>query len=270
MQNAKTIGFIGGGNMAGAIISGIVSKKVLPPENIYVYDVDTKKLDEMAENLGVQKASGVSGIVDSCDIFMLCVKPNVVEKVLLEVKGCNRDKKPVVSIAAGWSARRIKSVAGEDQKVLRLMPNTPLLIGEGMTVFETPSDVDKDDYALIRGIFDGLGATAEAGEKLMDAVTAVSGSGPAYAYLFIDALADGGVLQGLPKDVALKLAAQTVLGAAKMVLETGKHPCALKDAVCSPGGTTIEAVKTLEAHSFKGIIFQAVEDCAMKSKKLSN
>lgn len=264
----KRIGFVGAGNMASAIIEGIVKKEILPAKNLYVYDIDQVKLASMEKELGITKVSSLPEIIKNADIILLCVKPNVMGIVLQNIKNEIKDK-AVVSIAAGWSALKIKEMIGNDKKVLRLMPNTPLMAGEGMTVFETPNNIDKEDYTLIQSIFGALGQTAEAPEKLMDAVTAVSGSGPAYAYLFIDAIADGGVLEGLPKDLALKLAAQTVLGAAKMVIDTGKHPSVLKDAVCSPGGTTIEAVKTLEDNAFKGTLMQAVRDCADKSKMLS-
>ena len=267
LQNKK-IGFIGAGNMASAIITGIVQKKILPAQCLYVNDIDQNKLNTMEKELNINKAPALTEAVKSAEIIFLCVKPNVMGSVLTEIKK-DLDGKAVVSIAAGWSAAMIKEIIGQDKKVLRLMPNTPLMAGEGMTVFETPTNIKKDDYTLVQSIFGALGQTAEASEKLMDAVTAVSGSGPAYVYMFIDALADGGVLEGLPKELALKLAVQTVLGSAKMVLDTGKHPGVLKDAVCSPGGTTIEAVKVLEDNAFKGTMMQAVHSCAEKSKKLS-
>jgi len=268
MTEEKKIAFIGAGNMASAIISGIVKNELLDAKNVIVYDIDSLKLDEMAAELHISKVATLLDAVENSQIIFMCIKPNVMEPVLQEIKD-KLNEKSIVSIAAGWSAKRIKDVIGKDKKVLRLMPNTPLMAGEGMTIFETPSDIPAEDNNLVKAIFNALGQTAEASEKLMDAVTAVSGSGPAYVYLLIDAIADGGVLQGLPKDLALKLAAQTVLGSAKMVLDTGKHPCALKDAVCSPGGTTIEAVKVLEDNAFKGTLIQAVEACAEKSRKLS-
>ncbi len=267
LQNKK-IGFIGAGNMASAIITGIVKKEILPAASLYVYDIDPNKLNSMEKELKINQAPALKDMVQSAELVFFCVKPNVMGGVLNEIKN-NLGGKAVVSIAAGWSAAMIKQIIGQDKKVLRLMPNTPLMAGEGMTVFETPSNIEKDDYTLVQSIFGALGQTAEAPEKLMDAVTAVSGSGPAYVYMFIDALADGGVLEGLPKDLALKLAVQTVLGSAKMVIDTGKHPGVLKDAVCSPGGTTIEAVKIMEDNSFKGTLMQAVRSCAEKSKKLS-
>jgi pyrroline-5-carboxylate reductase len=149
------------------------------------------------------------------------------------------------------------------------MPNTPLMVGEGMSVFETPTNLNDDEQSFISGIFSALGKVEYAPQKLMDAVTAVSGSGPAYVYIFIEALADAGVLCGLPRSTAMTLAAQTILGASKMVLDTKAHPGVLKDAVCSPGGTTIEAVKSLEQSGFRGAVIDAVEKCAQKSKALA-
>lgn len=261
-----SLGFIGAGNMAAAIIKGAIEKNVIRPEDIHVYDIDSNKCDTLKSNLRIKIYESVKALCEGSDIILLAVKPNVLSSVLTEIKEIN---KPVVSIAAGWSADMIKGVIGHNRKVLRLMPNTPLMAGEGMSVFETPSNFDDDHREFIENIFSALGKVEHAPLKLMDAVTAVSGSGPAYVYMFIEALADGGVLCGLPRDKAMTLAAQTVLGAAKTVIETGIHPGALKDAVCSPGGTTIEAVKVLETNGMRGAVINAVEQCAKKSKALA-
>ncbi len=262
------VGFIGAGNMAAAIIEGSIGKKVISAENIWVYDIDSAKLDDMKQRLGVLTANRLSELVESIDIVILAVKPNIIGAVLENIKDIIGSK-AVVSIAAGWSADRLKSVIGADKKVLRLMPNTPLMVGEGMTVFEVPHSVSEDEYVFIENMFSSIGRVEQAPERLMDAVTAVSGSGPAYVFLFIEALADAGVLCGLPRAQALELASQTVLGAAKMVLETGSHPGALKDAVCSPGGTTIEAVKSLENDGLRAAVINAAEKCAAKSRSMS-
>ena len=214
-------------------------------------------------------SDSIQNVCKSADIILLAIKPGAMHTVLSEIKGIIGEK-PIVSIAAGWSADMIKSVAGEGTKVLRLMPNTPLMVGEGMSVFETPSNLSEPERLLIEQVFSALGSIEYAPGKLMDAVTAVSGSGPAYVFMFIEALSDAGVLCGLPRAQALKLAAQTVLGASKMVLDTGRHPGVLKDAVCSPGGTTIEAVKSLEQDGFRGTVITAVEQCAQKSRELSD
>ncbi len=263
-----TLGFVGAGNMANAIIKGAVAKNVVAASGISVYDVDTEKIKALSDELGIRAATSLEELCDKSDIIVTAVKPNVMSAVLSEIKSYIGDK-PVVSIAAGWSAAMIKAVIGEDKKVLRLMPNTPLMAGEGMTVFETPGNLTEDEQMFVEKLFSALGQIDHAPVKAMDAVTAVSGSGPAYVFMFIEALADAGVLCGLPRAQAQKLAAQTVLGSAKMVLDTGSHPGALKDAVCSPGGTTIEAVKSLERDGFRGAVIAAAEKCAEKSQKLS-
>jgi pyrroline-5-carboxylate reductase len=262
-----TVGIIGAGNMASAIMRGAISSGVIDAQNICVYDIDTAKVAELQSLLNIRIAESLFDLVDSADIILLAVKPNVLGAVLADIKN-DINGKAVVSIAAGWSGDMIKAFIGVDKKVLRLMPNTPLMVGEGMTVFETPHTLTDEEFMFVEKIFASLGLVEQASQKQMDAVTAVSGSGPAYVFMFIEALADAGVLCGLPRTQAVKLAAQTLLGSAKMVLDTGSHPGALKDAVCSPGGTTIEAVKSLEEDGFRGSVIKAVERCAKKSQSL--
>lgn len=263
-----TLGFVGAGNMASAIIKGAVEKNVVSASGVFVYDVDADKTAQMQAALGIQAVGSLEELCEKSGVIVTAVKPNVMEAVLGGLKPLIGDK-PVVSIAAGWSADRIRAVIGADKRVLRLMPNTPLLAGAGMSVFETPGHLSDDETAFVERLFAALGEIDHAPAKLMDAVTAVSGSGPAYVFMFIEALADAGVLCGLPRALAQKLAAQTVMGSAKMVLESGCHPSALKDAVCSPGGTTIEAVASLEQDGFRGAVINAVEKCANKSQNMS-
>lgn len=263
-----TLGFVGAGNMASAIISGAVEKKVVSAEQIYVFDVDTQITQALSSQLGIVSVPSLNELCGKAEIIVAAVKPNVLTAVLNELKPLIGNK-PLVSIAAGWSADMIKSQIGEDKKVLRLMPNTPLLVGEGMSVFESPSNLSEEETAFVESLFSALGKIDHAPCKNMDAVTAVSGSGPAYVFMFIEALADAGVLCGLTRAQAQKLAAQTVMGSAKMVLDTGSHPGVLKDAVCSPGGTTIEAVKSLENDGFRSAVMNAVVKCADKSQKMS-
>ena len=267
-MKAFNMGFISAGNMAQAIIKVATAKGIIKGENVYAYDTDGSKTALLEESCGINAAGSSLEVCKSCDIIVLAVKPNIMPVVLEEIKD-HIENKTLVSIAAGWSAERIKGIAGEDKKVLRLMPNTPLLVGEGMSVFETPSNADSEAVSFIESVFCAIGKVKYAPSKLMDAVTAVSGSGPAYVFMFIEALADAGVLCGLPREMSMTLAAQTVYGASKMVMDTGTHPGALKDAVCSPGGTTIEAVKSLEEDGFRGTIIKAVKKCADKSRKLS-
>jgi pyrroline-5-carboxylate reductase len=245
-----------------------LEKAVVSAKQIYVFDVDTQKTQMMSKELGIVSVTGIEELCTNAEIIITAVKPNVLAAVLQELKPIIGNK-PIVSIAAGWSADMIKAQIGEDKKVLRLMPNTPLLAGEGMSVFESPSNLTDEETAFVESLFSALGKIDHAPCKYMDAVTAVSGSGPAYVFMFIEALADAGVLCGLTRAQAQKLAAQTVMGSAKMVLDTGSHPGALKDAVCSPGGTTIEAVKSLENDGFRGAVMNAVVKCAEKSQKMS-
>ena len=268
MEFSKKIGFIGCGNMATAIMSGMVQKGLTAPENINAYDIVAAQREKLAKQLGVNPCADLEELVRNNSIIFFCIKPNVLDSVLQQLCKMQISDKTFVSIVAGWSSVKIKNILG-DVNLLRIMPNTPLMAGEGMTVFETPYQIPAEDEVLITSIFEALGKVSHAPLKLMDAVTAVSGSGPAYAYLLIDAMADAGVYLGLPHNQAVLLAAQTVLGAAKNVLDTGKHPMELKDNVCSPGGTTIAAVKCMEEQAFKGIMMQAVEACAKKSKELA-
>ena len=264
-----SLGFIGAGNMAQAIIKGAIEKKVLNADDTYVFDIDSAKCNDVATHFGIQATDNLEAMCGCCDMLLLAIKPNVMKAVLTDICSVCADI-PIISIAAGWSAAKIKGIIGKDRKVLRLMPNTPLMVGEGMSVFETPCNFSVDETTFAAGIFSALGKVEYAPQKLMDAVTAISGSGPAYVYMFIEALADAGVLCGLPRDTSLTLAAQTVYGASKMVMSTGTQPGVLKDAVCSPGGTTIEAVKSLEQSDFRGAVIKAVEKCAEKSKILAD
>lgn len=267
-MKAYSLGFIGGGNMAQAIIKGAVKKGTVSPDHVFVYDIDSDKTKALAENAGIISAEDMTSLCRNSDIIMVAVKPAVMETVLNQIKHVLGEK-PLVSIAAGWSADRIRAIIGIDKSVCRLMPNTPLMAGEGMSVFETPCNIPDDAFEFIERLFMSLGRIEHVPASAMDAVTAVSGSGPAYVFMFIEALSDAGVLCGLPRDKAMTLAAQTVFGSAKMVLDSGRHPGALKDAVCSPGGTTIEAVKSLESDGFRGAVIKAVEQCRNKSQSLS-
>ena len=252
--------FIGGGNMASAIISGIVKSGFVPAENITVCDLLPEKLFHFKE-LGINVTSDSLSSAKNADVVVFAVKPDVLRKILPTFAGIEN---LFISIAAGVSVVELKEGLGKDANVIRVMPNTPALAGEGMTVI-CESDADTD-FAV--KLFSTIGKTLVLNEKYIDAVTAVSGSGPAYIYMVIEAMADGGVLCGLPRDVAYELAAQTVLGSAKMVLETGQHPGVLKDRVCSPGGTTIEAVYSLEKSDIRGAFIKAIKKCADKSKSM--
>ena len=210
-----------------------------------------------------------------CDAVMIAVKPKDVKSVLKQAAQYLTEKKVVISIAAGLSVEDLQRMAeegcgprGVKTKIIRVMPNTPAMVGAGMSALCRNEYVTEEEFEFVMKIFSGIGSAEEVEESLMDAVTGVSGSGPAYVYLFIEALADGGVLAGLPRAKAVKFAAQTVLGSARMVLEMGRHPGELKDAVCSPAGTTIEGVRALEAERFRHAVMNAVAASAEKSKNM--
>lgn len=258
------LSFIGGGNMASAILNGIVKSGFMSAADITVSDFSAEKLSAF-KRLGVNITSDNMEAAESADVVLFAVKPDVLRKILPDFSAF--ENKLFISIAAGVKISELKSGLGENKNIIRVMPNTPAMAGEGMTVI-CESDADKSHLDFTVKLFDTVGKTAVLSEKYIDAVTAVSGSGPAYIYMVIEAIADGGVLCGLPRDVAYTLAAQTVLGSAKMVLDSGEHPGVLKDRVCSPGGTTIEAVYSLEQSDIRGAFIEAVKKCADKSKIL--
>ena len=255
------IGIIGAGNIARAIVIGLISDKTRP-DKIMVSDPNEKKIAEL-NRYGIKKGTNEQ-VVKFADVLILAVKPNVYEEVLPEVADA---KKLVVSIAAGISLDYIKGFLGDGARVVRVMPNTPALAGAGMTAVCADGAADSD-LETVKSIFSSLGKVLVTTEKYIDAVCGVSGSGPAYVFTMIDAMADGGVACGLTKSDAVTLAAQTVFGSAKLLLETGMHPAELRDMVCSPGGTTIDAVKALEQNGFRAALIEAVEAACEKSKIL--
>lgn len=267
MQNKK-ITFIGAGNMGGAILSGLLSKNLISTENITIFDTYKPKLQELKEKFGVNTDDVLENSVSEADIVLLAVKPNVVDSVLKSISNNLKRNVILVSIAAGVSINRIVEKTFEDIKVARIMPNTPAMVGEAMSSVSVSNNMTDEEINLVLKIFKSLGKAELLSESLIDSVTGLSGSGPAYVYLFIEALADGAVVEGMPRDKAYKFAAQTVLGAAKMVLETGKHPGELKDMVTSPGGTTIAAIRSLEENKFRASVMEAVITASQKSKNL--
>lgn len=261
------IGFMGAGNMAGAIIRGAVKNGAVAAGEIVVYDVDERKALALKDELGVAAARTPHEMLDKTGMLLMAVKPNVAGQVYASLRDKLR-KKAVLSICAGWSADMIRAAVPEDTRILRIMPNTPALVGAGMTAFSRDTSLTEDEKIFAQKLFSALGRLVWVEEYQMEAVIGLSGSGPAYAYLFIEALADGGVRNGLTRPQALEMAAQTLLGSAKMVLESGQHPGALKDAVCSPGGTTIAAVESLEKNAFRGAVMQAVSAACEKAMEM--
>ncbi len=258
------IGIIGAGNMGEAILRGILSADMLPPENVYVFDLNTEKIADLQQELGVLTAQSSFAMISACDMVLLAVKPNILKSVLMEC-GTALENKALLSIVLGWSRKDIAPLVPESCRVMRIMPNTPCLVGEGMMAFDADHTLTENELVFAKEMFSAIGKVELVPSYLMDAVTGVSGSGPAYCYLFLEAMADGGVRAGLPRNMAYTLAAQTMLGAAKMVLETGRHPGELKDAVCSPGGSTIEAVAALEKNGLRNAVLSAVNACVEKS-----
>lgn len=264
------LGVIGAGNMATSIIEGILKKGVIAPNNIYVYDIDSTKLSSIASKTGVVPAASNIDLIKNCKVFIIAVKPHVYDSLLKQISDHITNEHLLISIAAGITTDYIKQKIDNKCKVVRVMPNTPALVGEGMTAICVNKDIDNEQREIVNLIFSSLGRVEEVEESLIDAATAISGSSPAYIYVLIEALADGGVLMGLPRHQAYRMAAQSVLGAAKMVLELEEHPGILKDMVCSPGGTTIEAIYTLERNNFRGSIMEAVRNCTLKAQQLNN
>ncbi|NLK37547.1 MAG: pyrroline-5-carboxylate reductase [Epulopiscium sp.] len=264
----NTIGFFGGGNMGRAIMGGLIKTGLYQPSDILVYDVHQPTLDKLSSELGLQTSNDMTYVAENSQIIILSVKPNVLPSVLKAIAHKISIDTLVVSIAAGITLQQLKELLSPQHKLIRVMPNTPALVAEGMSGICCNENLSAEEKETVLSIFSSFGKAELIPEKFMDAVVGVSGSSPAYVYMFIEALADGAVLEGLPRDQAYTFAAQAVYGSAKMVLETKKHPGELKDMVCSPGGTTIEAVKALEEQGFRAAVMNAVRVAAEKNKSM--
>ena len=266
----QTIGMIGTGNMGSAILRGVVDAGYIRSSLITAYDASAKKMRELEEDIpGVRLAQDCREVAENADLIIIAVKPIYVQNVIDEIRGVLNGK-AVLSIAAGWTVDMLsRALSGTGATYLRVMPNTPALVGEGMTALCDDSTFSKEDFEYAKGIFDSVGKTRILPERLFDGVVAISGSSPAYVYMLIEAMADAGVREGLPRVYSYEMAAQSVLGSALMVLSSGTHPAALKDAVCSPGGTTIEAVEELERKGFRAAVMDAMKACAEKSREMS-
>jgi pyrroline-5-carboxylate reductase len=262
-----TIGFIGAGNMGEALIRGLVGGKVVRPADLWISEPDAVRRARLVKGYRVRAAADNADLARRCDVIVLAVKPQMMSGVLAAIAPAAGRPKLVVSIAAGVTLGSLESALRA--RLVRTMPNTPALVGEGATAIAWGRGVTAADKALVGKLFGAVGTTVEIPESLMDAVTGLSGSGPAYVFTVIQALADGGVQAGLPRATALQLAAQTVLGAAQMVLATGAHPIQLRDQVASPGGTTIRGIAELEERGVHGAFMAAVRAAAERSKELS-
>lgn len=268
MSSGLTIGFIGAGKMATALAKGWVKAGFCAPAEIIASDAAPAAREAFAREVGARTVESNREIAGNAAVLVLAVKPNQVLDVLRELRSALAPRQLVLSIAAGVPLARLEEAAGDGARLIRVMPNTPALVGECAAAYTLGTTATAEDAALAQRLFSAVGVAYAVKEPLLEAVTGLSGSGPAYACLIIEALSDGGVAAGLPREAALRLAAQTLVGAGRMVLETGMHPGALKDMVTSPGGTTIEGLHELERAGVRGALISAVRASADKARKL--
>jgi pyrroline-5-carboxylate reductase len=262
------IGFLGAGQMAGALAAAWAKAGLLDPAKSLAADPFPAARDKFSALTGIRAVASNRDVVENCDTVILAVKPQVMTAVLADVQPKLASRHLVVSIAAGVTLRTLGQLLGDTTRLVRVMPNTPCLVGASASGYAAAPTATPDDTTLVGRLFGTVGTAFALPEQLLDAVTGLSGSGPAFVYMMIEAMADGGVRVGLPRDVSLALAAQTVLGSAKMVLETGQHPGVLKDAVASPGGTTIAGIHALERGGLRAALMDAVEAATRRSQEL--
>jgi pyrroline-5-carboxylate reductase len=270
MALGKKIAVIGAGNMGEALIAGMLAANAAVPDDIHATDVVAERLDQAKARYGVRVGTDNGAAAGWADIVILAVEPQVLDHVLDDLGSVLTESKLILSVAAGYAIARIVAHLSPGVRVVRCMPNTPSVVQAGISGLAWGTNVTTEDERLARAIFESVGKVVVVEERLMDVVTGLSGSGPAYIFLIIEALADGGVKMGLPRGAALELAAQTVFGAAKMALETGEHPGLLKDKVASPGGTTIAGLHALERGRLRASLMDAVEAAAKRSQELGS
>ena len=261
------LGFIGAGNMACAIIGGVLRAGRVAPQDILITARTQQTRERVCARFGVREAASNAELARESTCVLLCVKPVFLPGVLEEIHPAMAGKL-AVSIAAGWDVPRLREALPQDARIVRVMPNTPLMAGAGMSLLDAQHTATEEEYAFVRSVFACAGEVCEVEPRIFDAASGISGCGPAFVYPFIEALADGGVRNGVPRTLAYRLAAQTVIGAGRMVLDTGEHPGALKDAVCSPGGTTIEGVTVLERRGLRAAVIDAVTATVEKTERL--
>ena len=264
----KRVGFLGAGNMGEALIKGLCAARVVDARAIHATDVRDERLRELAKQYGITVAASNTALVRDTDVIVLAVKPQIMDPVLREVAPAVSREKLLISIAAGVSTARLFAALGKPARLIRVMPNTPALVLEGITAIARAEHLEPGDLDVASAIFKAVGRVVVLDETALDAVTGLSGSGPAYVALVVEALADGGVNVGLDRATALALATQTVIGAAMLLRETGMHPGALKDMVSSPGGTTIAGISALEEGGIRTTFIRAVERATLRSREL--
>lgn len=262
------LGFIGCGNMAGAIMGGIIKEGICKPEEIIGADLFEPGRKKVHDTYGISVTADNGEVAEQADVLFLSVKPQFYEDVITGIKDIVRDDQLIITIAPGKTLAWLAEKFGRELKIVRTMPNTPAMVSAGMTAACPNKNVNEEDLTLAKKILGAFSRVEVVPENLMDVVTAVSGSSPAYVFMFIEAMADAAVFEGMPRAQAYTFAAQAVMGSAKMLLETGKHPGELKDMVCSPAGTTIGAVKVLEDTGFRSAVFNAVTECTDISRSL--
>jgi pyrroline-5-carboxylate reductase len=265
---SHSIGFVGGGNMAEALIRGLVRGGHVPPARIAASGPRRERLDELARTYGIEVTTDNRELARKCGLVVLSIKPQIVDKVLREIGDQLHEGTLIVSIAAGIDTATIEEAVAPGVRVVRAMPNTPALVGAGATAVSAGKLASETDLATARALFDAVGITVVLDEGHLDAVTGLSGSGPAYIFLILEAFADAGVKVGLSRRNAQRLAAQTVMGSAKLLLETEEHPGKLKDMVTSPGGTAIAGLHTLEEGGLRTTLINAVETATKRAREL--
>ncbi len=268
MLQDQRLAFIGAGNMAEAMIAGLIDSGRQVPAHITASDIRTERLDHLSRTYQIAVSEKNRDAAASADVVVLAVEPQILDEVSAAIAPVVEEAKLVVSVAAGYPIARLRRFLPKASRIVRAMPNTPSAIREGVTALAYLAELSPGDIQLVRALFEPIGKVVEVPERAMDAVTGLSGSGPAYVYLMVEALADGGVKMGLPRETAQLLAAQTVVGAARMILESNEHPGALKDRVASPGGTTIAGLYELERGCLRATLISAVEAATKRSAEL--
>lgn len=266
--NDKKVGIIGGGNIGEALIKGLLNTGYIPRENILVSDVRQESLRNLKDNYGVLTSSSNKELVLKCEITIIAVKPQVIKEVLQEISPVVKPSQLFISVAAGIPLQFLSQHLGEEIKIIRAMPNTPVLVQEGITAICCRKSIKEEDLQVAQEIFESIGKVVKVDESLMDAVTGLSGSGPAYFLFILEALIDAGVKMGLSREVSSLLTVQTCLGTAKLVLATSEHPAKLRDKVTSPGGTTIYGLHALEEGKVRASLIRAVEVATLRSQEL--
>ena len=262
------LGFIGTGNMATAMMGGIIKNQIVPAEEIIGADLSAPGREKAKANLGIHVTEKNTDVVEKAEVIVLSVKPQFYEDVICEIRDGITENQMIITIAPGKTLAWLEEKFGKPVKIVRTMPNTPAMVGEGMTAACRNTYVTEEDMDRAVALLKGFGRVEIVPERLMDAVVSTSGSSPAYVFMLIEAMGDAAVSGGMPRQQAYQFAAQAVLGSAQMVLETGKHPGELKDMVCSPAGTTIEAVRVLEERGFKSAVFEAMKVCEEMSRNM--